>query len=73
MNKNSLQSKLSVCCYELCLLRGSCLPMCAASKVTFEDSEKQKIYETISFDKIRAEVDELKVNICLSVSRAQMP
>lgn len=41
--------------------------LCAASKVSFEDSEKQKIYETISFDKIRAEVDELKVSIFLSV------
>lgn len=47
--------------------------MCAASKVSFEDSEKQKTYETISFDKIRVEVDELKVSICSSVSRAQMP
>ena len=34
---------------------------CAASSVTFEDSEKQKTYETISFDEIRAEVEELRV------------
>jgi hypothetical protein len=36
----------------------------AASSVTFEDSEKQKIYETISFDSLRAEVEELRVKRC---------
>jgi len=29
--------------------------------VSFEDSEKQKTYETISFDNVRAEVEELRV------------
>lgn len=32
-----------------------------ASGVSFEDSKKQKAYETISFDNIRAGVDEIKV------------
>jgi ethanolamine kinase len=32
-----------------------------ASGLTFDDSEKQKQYETISFSSIRSEVEEIKV------------
>jgi hypothetical protein len=35
--------------------------MCAASGLTFDDSKKQKQYETISFSSIRSEVEEIKV------------
>jgi ethanolamine kinase len=34
--------------------------MCAASGLTFDDSKKQKQYETISFSSIRSEVEEIK-------------
>ena len=33
----------------------------AASGLAFDDSDKQRRYETISFDSIRAEVKEIKV------------
>jgi len=35
--------------------------MYAASGLTFDDSKKQKQYETISFSSIRSEVEEIKV------------